>query len=124
MFTKIPKKMIKKASAFLWDNRSSILQMGFIATLVVMPHTTFATDTINTNMPFDPGIKTMRDAFTGPIPKAGSVISVAAAAGMWMFGESQITKVAMRVALGSGIMLGAPAAVSALSGTTVSGCLF
>ena len=116
--------MFHKARAFLKNNRSIFLQLGIIVTLVVIPNLVFANETISTDMPWDSGVTKMRDALTGPLPKAGSAIAISGAGLLWMFGESQISRVAMRVALGSGIALAAPTAVTALSGVTVSGCLF
>ncbi|MEN6623229.1 MAG: TrbC/VirB2 family protein [Smithella sp.] len=126
MLTKISrhKTILQKARSFLWNHRIDILQLTVFAAFVVVPHSVGFANDINSNMPWDKGINTLQSALTGPIPRAGAAISVATAAGLWMFGESQITKVGMRVALGSGIALSAPTAVSALSGVTVSGCLF
>jgi type IV secretion system protein VirB2 len=118
------KKILKKTADFLKSNKWCFIQMA----VLLVPHAVgYATvgANVSTGMPWDTGINTIQSALTGPIPKAGAGIAIATAGGLWMFGESQITKVAMRTALGSGIALSAPTAVTALAGAgSGSGCLF
>ncbi len=95
--------------------------------LCFLPNEALAsTSAVNTGMPWDTGVNKMFQSLTGPLAQAASGISIATGGAMWMMGaESQVTKLIMRCALGSGVALAAPSAVSALSGTTIAaaGCL-
>jgi len=115
--------MCLKIGSWVKRNRLPLLQMAVLTAAAVMPEIGFASD-IKTGMPWDTGINTLQSALTGPMPKAGSAISIASSGLLWMFGETRVTQTAMRVTMGTGVALGAPSAVSALSGVTVSGCLF
>lgn len=119
------KNFLKKSCSFLNENKWCFIQMGVMISLHSVCSATVGTD-INTGMPWDTGINKLQTALTGPIPKAGSAIAIAIAASLWMFGSGgQMTNVAIRTALGSGIALSAPTAVTALAGSgTGSGCIF
>ena len=116
------KNWLHKAGQWLNRNKIPILQMTLISVSIALPHA-FASD-VTTNMPWDKGVNAIQSALTGPLAKAGSAISIASSGLLWMFGETQVTKTAMRASLGTGIALGAPTAATTLSGVTVSGCLF
>ena len=117
-------RTIKQAGAWIKRNRWALLRIAVLTAVAVLPEAAgFASD-IKTGMPWDTGVNKLQSSLTGPLPKAGSAISLSTAGLLWMFGESRVTQTAMRVALGSGLALSAPSAVSALSGVTVSGCLF
>lgn len=76
------------------------------------------------DMPWSRGINRLFEEFTDTLPRIGAAISIAVAAALWMFGESQVTKTAMRISFGTGICLSAPSMIEALTGTNVAGCLF
>ena len=112
---------------FVKTHRRDLCAMAVVATAIVLPHATglcsdIGSD-ISTGMPWDTGINKIQAALTGGIAKAGAVASISSSGLLWMFGQSDIAKMAMRGTLGSGVVLGAPAVVKALSGVA-SGCLF
>lgn len=74
--------------------------------------------------PWSDGVNVLFEEFTDVLPSIGSAISIAVSAILWLFGESQITKTAIRVAFATGIGLAAPDLINALTGKDVSGCLF
>lgn len=121
---RIPTAILKKTRSYLWEHRLEVIRMAVLTASVVLPHAVSYANDISTNMPWDKGVNTLQRAMTGPLPRAGSAISIASAAAMWMFGESRMSQVGMRIALGSGVALGAPSAATALSGVQVDGCLF
>lgn len=112
---------------FVKTHRGDICMMAIMAAIVVIPHATgFCSDIgsdISTDMPWDTGVNKMQSALTGGIAKAGATVSIASSGLLWMFGQSDIAKMAMRGTLGSGVVLGAPTVVKTLSGVA-SGCLF
>lgn len=120
-------KTKEKGIKFLWQHKGDILQIAFMAAVIVLPHATgFASDVgndISTGLPWDTGLNTMQTAITGKIPKVASGISIATGGMLWMFGQTDIAKTAMRATLGSGVVLASPSVVKALVSTS-SGCLF
>jgi type IV secretory pathway VirB2 component (pilin) len=117
----------KKGIEFLCQHKSDFIQIAFIAAVVVLPHATgFASDVgndVSTGLPWDTGLNTMQSAITGKIPKVASGISIATGGMLWMFGQTDIAKTAMRATLGSGVVLASPSVVKALVSSS-SGCLF
>jgi len=113
----------KKVVTFLKDNKWVFLQMG----IMVLPAAIgYANDAGNVDIA---ALKTpmtvLESTFTGTVPKVGVTIAAAAGATSWALGtENQVTKYALRCAMGGGVAMAVPATVSTLTGTTVSGCLF
>lgn len=78
----------KKAGGFLKDNKATLITMG----LMMGPQICGATfgGAVQTNMPWDSGLTTLQTALTGPIPKAGAVISIASGGAMhWAIARLQ-----------------------------------
>lgn len=120
----VVKRHIQKTGRFVRDNKWCFVQLAVMVSWQGVCGATIGGD-INTGMPFDSGVNVMQSALTGPLPKAGSVISIATGASMWMFGQGQISQTAIRATLGSGVALGAPSALAALAGPGIgSGCIF
>lgn len=117
----IAKKQIIK---FLSDNKWCLLQIG----LFMLPQAVgFATTTgsqITTGItPLDTPLTVLNTAMTGTVPKVGVTIAAASGAASWAMGtENQVTKYALRAAMGGGLAMSAPAAIGAITG--VAGCMF
>lgn len=115
---KITKNKIIK---FLSDNKWAFLQIG----LMVLPSAVGYANTSTGIDPLDKPLTVLNGAFTGALPKVGVTIAAAAGATSWALGtESQVTKLALRAAMGGGIAMSAPSAINAITGQSVSGCLF
>lgn len=121
------KKCTVRTARYLSEHKVELYQIAFFAVLLSIPHaTSFASDIgkdISTGLPWDTGINKVQTALTSEIPKVASGASIATGGMLWMFGQNDIAKTAMRATLGSGIVLGAPSAVQALV-SSGSGCLF
>ncbi|WP_196607260.1 hypothetical protein [Pectinatus frisingensis] len=117
----IAKKRIIK---FLSDNKWCLLQIG----LLMLPQAVGFASTTGSNIttgitPLDTPLTVLNTAMTGAIPKVGVTIATAAGATSWALGtENQVTKFALRGALGGGLAMSAPAVIGAI--TSVSGCMF
>ena len=117
----IAKKQIIK---FLSDNKWCLLQIG----LLMLPQAVGFASTTGSNIttgitPLDTPLTVLNTAMTGAIPKVGVTIAAAAGATSWALGtENQVTKLALRGAIGGGLAMSAPAAIGAI--TSVSGCIF
>ena len=118
---KITKKNVIK---FLSDNKWCFIQMG----LIMLPSVIgFASDgSISTGIdPLNTPLTKLNSALTGAVPKVGVTIAAAAGATSWALGtENQVTRYALRAAMGGGIAMSAPGAIYAITGTQVTGCLF
>ena len=113
----------KKIGKFFKDNKWVFFQMG----CMVLPTAIgYANDASNVQID---ALKTpmtvLQNTFTGTIPRVGVTIAAAAGATSWAMGtENQITKYALRTAMGGGVAMMAPATISNLTGSNVTGCLF
>lgn len=118
----------KKIIKFLSDNKWAFLQIG----LMVLPSAVgYASQIGSTGItPLDKPLEVLNGAFTGVIPKAGVTIALAAGFTSYALGtESQVTKLALRGAMGGGAAMAAPGIINALvdtssAGQAVAGCLF
>lgn len=117
-----------KAVKFFKANKWVFFQMGCMVLMyVVLPAAIgYANDASNVQID---ALKTpmtvLENTFTSTVPKVGVTIAGAAGATSWALGtENQVTKYALRVAMGGGIGMAIPATVSTLTGTTVSGLIF
>ena len=122
VFIEKVKSGAKKVGKFLWDNRGAFIIVGSMG-ILIGSGVCDANVVGQTSLPWDKGINVVKDALTGPLPKAGAAIATATGGAMYMFGEGQATKTAMRVCLGSGVCLGAPSVITALTGSNVEGLL-
>lgn len=108
---------------FLKDNKWTFFQMG----CMVLPAAIgYANDAANAQIE---ALKTpmtvLESTFTGTVPKVGVTVAAAAGATSWALGtENQVTKYALRTAMGGGIAMAVPATITTLTGTNVSGLLF
>ena len=118
---KITKKNVIK---FLSDNKWCFLQLGIMMLPSVISFA--STGSVSTGIdPLDTPLTKINSAMTGAVPKVGVTIAAAAGATSWALGtENQVTRYALRAAMGGGIAMSAPAAIQAITGTTVTGCLF
>lgn len=123
VFTMI-KDYAKKGMKFIKDNKLMLLQAG----ILLAPQVASATigGAVQTGMPWDSGLTTLQTALTGPIPKAGAVIAIAAGGALYALGDSQITKLAMRTCFGTAICCSAATVAGVFAGGqgTGSGCVF
>lgn len=117
----IAKKQIIK---FLSDNKWCLLQIGLLMLPQTIGYATTTGSQITTGItPLDTPLTVLNTAMTGAIPKVGVTIAAAAGATSWALGtENQVTKLALRGAIGGGLAMSAPAAIGAI--TSVSGCIF
>ena len=118
------KEYARKGIQFLKDNKMAWIQAG----ILFVPQVAGATlgGAVQTGMPWDSGLTTLQDALTGPIPKAGAVIAIAAGGALYALGDSQITKLAMRTCFGTAVCCSAATVAGVFAGGqgTGSGCLF
>lgn len=117
----IAKKQIIK---FLSNNKWCLLQIGLLMLPQTIGYATTTGSQITTGItPLDTPLTVLNTAMTGAIPKVGVTIAAAAGATSWALGtENQVTKLALRGAIGGGLAMSAPAAIGAI--TSVSGCIF
>jgi len=114
---------VKKAIKFLKDNKWVFLQMGLMLLPMAIGYANDADKAEITAL--QKPMAVLQSTFTGAIPKVGVTVAAAAGATSWALGtESQVTKLALRCAMGGGVAMAAPSAITSLTGTTVSGCLF
>ena len=118
------KEYAMKSIHFIRNNKMACIQAG----ILLVPQVAGATlgGAVQTGMPWDSGLTTLQDALTGPIPKAGAVIAIAAGGALYALGDSQITKLAMRTCFGTAICCSAATVAGVFAGGqgTGSGCLF
>lgn len=114
----IIKKGLAKAKIFVIKNRTSLLQVGFMAVIVAAPLViggTAEAATLNDKLPWSNGVDTLQKELTGPLPKIGATVACAVSGGMMAFGEMNgMTKRAMQVVFGLGIATGAASLVGTL----------
>lgn len=108
---------------FLKDNKWVFLQMGIMMLPTVAG---FANDASSVQIDaLKTPLTVLEGTFTGTLPKVGVTVAAAAGATSWALGtENQVTKYALRCAMGGGVAMMVPATVTNLTGTSVSGCLF
>lgn len=120
----------RKAARYIAENRLFCLRlavMGVTACSATVPHTAFAAYSGATmNLPYATAMTTMYEQLTGPIPMIGGTVAVAVGGAMYMLGEGQMTRTAMRICIGSGIAMLSPQVISVFVGSNAgdSGVLF
>lgn len=107
---------IKKSVGFVKENKVALLQVA----LMVGPSVCSA----STAMPWDSGITSLKDNLTGPLPKAGAVISIAVGGTLYAIGQSDISRMAMKGAFGTAIACGAATLAGLFGWSEGSGCIF
>lgn len=118
--------MLNKTIKFIKNNKMLVFKlafMGYASLHALDPSISLASTTVDSDLPFATGVQKIYDNMTGPLAQIGCGVSVVGAGVGWMQGDSQIAKTATRVCIGSGVVLGAPTLVNALSGIG-SGALF
>ena len=109
-------KLIGKGVNFVKENKTVLLQL----TIMMAPSICSA----STAMPWDSGITSLKDNLTGPLPKAGAVISIAVGGTLYAIGQSDISRMAMKGAFGTAIACGAATLAGLFGWTDGSGCMF
>jgi len=121
------KKNFKKIDSKIW------IQLGIMALTVAVPIVmnggiceASEMGTSNTsNLPWNTGLNTLVGQISGPIPRVAAILACAATGMMMAFGEMQgMAKKGVQIVFGMSIAIGAASLVTAVSGTTVSGCFF
>ena len=78
----------------------------------------------STAMPWDSGIESLKANLTGPLPRAGAVISIATGCALYALGQSDVSRMVMKGAFGTAIACGAATLAGLFGADNVSGCLF
>lgn len=120
------KEKIKRTAKHLYEEvKGNKFMLAYMTAVVMMQDTSIVSATkLNSSLPWSDGLDTLYTELTGPIPRAGACIAIATSAGMYMFGNSQITQMATKITFGSGAACAAPSLLEALAGNSASGCLF
>ncbi|MDR1701521.1 MAG: TrbC/VirB2 family protein [Sporomusaceae bacterium] len=122
--------VLKKTIRFISANKLSCLRfavMGAASFGVSVPDVAFASYSgADLSLPYDRALTTMYEQLTGPIPMIGGTIAVASGGAMYMLGEGQMTRTAMRICIGSGIAMLSPQVINVFAGSNAgdSGILF
>ncbi|WP_029543762.1 TrbC/VirB2 family protein [Selenomonas sp. AB3002] len=98
------------------ENKGTFMCLG----LMMVSSQCFA----STTMPWDSGIESLKSNLTGPLPRAGAVISIAAGGTLYALGQSDVSRLAMKGAFGTAIACGAATLAGLFGADSVSGCLF
>ncbi len=113
---KLAVKVLRSGWEFIKENKGTFMCMG----LMLVSSQCFA----STTMPWDSGIESLKSNLTGPLPRAGAVISIAAGGTLYALGQSDVSRIAMKGAFGTGIACGAATLAGLFGADSVSGCLF
>ena len=84
---KLAVKALQSGWQFIKENRGTFMCMG----LMLVSSQCFA----STTMPWDSGIDSLKSNLTGPLPRAGAVISIAAGGTLYALGQSDVSRLAM-----------------------------
>lgn len=121
---------LKKAARYLGANKLFCLRlavMGITALGVGAPDTAFASYSGGSlSLPYKGAAVTMYEELTGPLPMIGGTIAIAVGGAMYMLGEGQMTRTAMRICIGTGIAMMSPQVVEVFAGSNAgdAGVLF
>ncbi len=105
----------RKGIGFLSENKTCFAYLG----LMIVPRLCFASDA----MPWDSGIEKLKSNLTGPLPRAGAVISIALGGALYALGQSDVSRMAMKGAFGTAIACGAATLAGFFGADDVSGTL-
>lgn len=86
--------------------------------------TGMATDASSMKLPYKTALSTMYTELTGTVPLIGGTIAIAVGGAMYMLGEGQMTRTAMRICIGTGIALLAPQVIQVFAPDVSAGVLF
>lgn len=121
---------VRKTARYVAENRLFCFRlavMGITAYSAAVPGTAFAAyGGADMNLPYGTALTTMYEQLTGPIPMIGGTVAVATGGAMYMLGEGQMTRTAMRICIGSGIAMLSPQVITAFVGSNAgdAGVLF
>ena len=125
MDSKMKRKIKRIAKHLYGEVKENKFMLAYMTAVVMMQDTSIVSATqLNSSLPWSSGLTTIYIELTGPIPKVGAGIAIATGAGMYMFGNSQVTQLATRVSFGAGAACASPSLLKALAGDEASGCLF
>lgn len=110
------RSITKKSVDFIKNNKVVLLQMA----IMVIPRICDA----STAMPWDSGVTSLKDNLTGPLPKAGTLISIAIGGTLYALGQSDVSRIAMKGAFGTSIACGAATLAGLFGYSDSSGCTF
>lgn len=114
----------EKITGYVRSHKWELAKIGVMAAVMLLPETSaFAQSVDATEVSgFDALQKPMTNLqkfLTGPVPKAGVTIAAAAGCTSWALNvENQITKFALRAAMGGGGALGAAGLINGITGFT------
>ena len=92
------KQVIVNGWQMVKNNKGMLMYMG----LMMMSSHCLA----STSMPWDSGIESLKANLTGPLPRAGAVISIATGGALYALGQSDVSRMAMKGAFGTAIACG------------------
>ena len=110
------KKMLNNGWQLVNKNKGMLMCMG----VMMISSQCMA----STTMPWDSGIDSLKTNLTGPLPRAGAVISIATGGALYALGQSDISRMAMKGAFGTAIACGTATLAGLFGADNVSGCLF
>lgn len=110
------KQALRNSWQMVKNNKGMLMYMG----LMMMSSHCLA----STSMPWDSGIESLKANLTGPLPRAGAVISIATGGALYALGQSDVSRMAMKGAFGTAIACGAATLAGLFGADNVSGCLF
>lgn len=95
-----------------------------LAGIFLLHGTGMATDASSMKLPYKTALATMYTELTGTVPLIGGTIAIAVGGAMYMLGEGQMTRTAMRICIGTGIALLAPQVIQVFAPDVSAGVLF
>lgn len=95
-----------------------------LAGIFLLHGTGMATDASSMKLPYKTALSTMYTELTGTVPLIGGTIAIAVGGAMYMLGEGQMTRTAMRICIGTGIALLAPQVIQVFAPDVSAGVLF
>ncbi len=101
-----------------------VVLTAIAAGIFLLHGTGMATDAGSMQLPYRTALATMYTELTGTVPLIGGTIAIAVGGAMYMLGEGQMTRTAMRICIGTGIALLAPQVVQVFAPDVSAGVLF
>ncbi|SDD73476.1 TrbC/VIRB2 family protein [Sporomusa acidovorans] len=115
---------MKKRKTRTGKNSRYLLFAVVLASIFLLHGTGMATDASSMKLPYKTALATMYTELTGTVPLIGGTIAIAVGGAMYMLGEGQMTRTAMRICIGTGIALLAPQVIQVFAPDVSAGVLF
>ncbi|WP_371369758.1 TrbC/VirB2 family protein [Sporomusa rhizae] len=106
------------------DIRYVFFAVVLLTGIFLLHGTGMATDASSMKLPYKTALSTMYTELTGTVPLIGGTIAIAVGGAMYMLGEGQMTRTAMRICIGTGIALLAPQVIQVFAPDVSAGVLF